>query len=351
MPPADNPFVEDGGADQQVGEVTIGYTLAGLQTLKARLAFSFFILSLLLATLTAILYWRLSRAIRAPLRQVLHVAGEVSRGHLELRADGGHLLETATLARAFNDMLDALQRQRRELKEAQEVLARQRALAEVGKFSLTVAHEIKNPLAVIKGSIGILKKDGPVDPVMKQRLAGYLDEEIARINQLVEDFLIFARPRPPAFKQVPVGELLDSLTHRMQLMEPHIRIRNGVAPPSAAISVPCDPALLERSLLNLVRNALEAATAPPSVCVAFGLRRATLTLAVADDGPGFGGTDIDTLFEPFFSTKAKGTGLGLAIAREIVHAHGGTLNAAPRRTRGARFRIDLPLDPPGRPPP
>ncbi|MBW2186979.1 MAG: hypothetical protein JRG71_11470 [Deltaproteobacteria bacterium] len=329
---------------QALGKVHIGYSFSGLEQLKKQLALGFGVLSLLLALIPLFLYWRLSRAIRAPLKHVLHVAAEVSRGRMDIRAEGGTLIETITLANAFNEMLEALQLQRQQLKQANEDVVRQCSLAEVGKFSMTVAHEIKNPLAIIKGSLAVLTKQPPPDAALTQKMFTFIDEEILRINTLIEDFLLFARPSKAVLLTQRVDNLLDNLSHRIQLIDKTIQVSRPVAGEFSSRKIKCDIALVERALHNLVRNALEATEFSGGVYVTFECIPSKLILTVKDNGPGIKQEHLEQIFDPFISHKAKGTGLGLAIAMEAVIAHDGTLTVDNLDTGGACFVISLPFD-------
>lgn len=329
---------------QALGTVHIGYSFAGLEQLKKQLALGFSILSLMLASIPFFLYWRLSRAIRAPLKHVLQVAAEVSRGRMDIRAEGGTLVETITLANAFNEMLEALQLQRQQLKQANEAVVRQCSLAEVGKFSMTVAHEIKNPLAIIKGSLAVLTKDPPPDAALAQKMFGFVDEEILRINTLIEDFLLFARPRKAVLQSQRVDQVLKNLRHRIQLMDTTIHISIPEEDDLFARKIKCDISLIDRALLNLVRNALEATEYSGFVQVTFECLPNSLLFRVEDNGPGIKEDHLEQIFEPFFSHKSKGTGLGLAIAMEAVRAHSGVLTAKNLTTCGACFTMSLPLE-------
>ncbi|MDD3802069.1 MAG: ATP-binding protein [Desulfuromonas sp.] len=346
MNAADNPFVADSAPDtgaDPIAEVRLRYSLLSLRQLQHRLALGFAVISLSLAIVPAVFYWRLSRAIRAPLKDLLQIARQVSQGRFDVRASGGTLLETRTLSVAINDMLDALQEQRRQLAQANEAIARQQVLAEVGKFSLTVAHEIKNPLAIMHGSLSLLRQQPEPAIELKQRLHHYIDDEIRRVNSLVEDFLLFARPRPPALQRHSVAGLCASLQQRLHLLQPGLQIH--CQPADNALH--CDQALLERALHNLVRNAVEVASSPAAVEVHISISDSQLRLCVTDDGPGIAPAERERIFEPFFTTKAKGTGLGLAIARSVAQAQGGSLDCqASPPGGGARFVLQIPLDTP-----
>lgn len=343
MGAGDSPFLEGGDAEEVLGKVNLTYSLTGLAQLREQMALYFVLASLLLALAPVAMYWMLSRTINAPLLSLLEVAGQVSRGQTDVRAKGSSLREINTLSGAINDMLDALEVQRQELNRANAAMARQQVFAEVGKFSMTVAHEIKNPLAIIKGSLGILNKDGPLEPELKKRMVGFIEGEIERINKLIEDFLQFARPRPPALQTVAVSKLVDSLVQRISLMDGAIRIDRGHPDEERGMFLRCDSFLLERALLNIVRNALEAAAGRQAVGVGIVCTDDSLAFTVKDNGPGIPAENFPQIFEPFFSTKSKGTGLGLAIARNVVDAHGGQLSAVNLPEGGACFTLSLPV--------
>jgi len=345
MESVDSPFLSQGEAGEVVGQVKLSYSHAGLDQLKKLLAVQFVIISFLLAMVPVGMYWLLAKAISAPLQGILAVAAQVSRGRLDVRARGGSLVETKTLARAINEMLGALAKQRETLDTVHAEMARQQVLAGVGKFSMIVAHEIKNPLAIIKGSLDVLKKDPPVEGTMKIRLMGFIDEEIARINKLIEDFLLFARPQSAVLRSFPVARLLTSLTDRIQLMQDKVLLQIDVQ--NMADAEPmlyCDPHLLERALLNIVRNAFEVSRAKEEVRITMICAEKDLVFVIADNGAGILPENLPRIFEPFFSTKAKGTGLGLAIAKEIIEVHGGTITACNGENGGACFTVSLPLE-------
>ena len=339
-----NPFLAgENSPAQPLGEVRIGYSLAAIDELKRQLAGGFVLLSLLLGMVPLFFYWRLSKAIRAPLQDVLDVAGKVSRGQMTVRAEGGTLQETETLARAFNEMLDALQQQRRQIRQANEEAARQRVLAEVGKFSLTVAHEIKNPLAIINGSLAILRRQEPVDPELKTRMFGYIDEEIVQMNRLIEDFLLFARPQATALQPLSVADIVRQLSQRLRLLDADVRIDDQLDDAQRQFQVLCDQAQFERALFNVIRNALEMSPEPGSVSIQVTLADPWLNVAVKDSGPGVNKAQQRTMFDPFVTTKAKGTGLGLAIAQDVITAHQGQITVSNNPDGGACFTLSLPL--------
>jgi len=335
-------FLDNPMAEKELGTVRIGYSLAAIEQLKQQLAFGFVVISVIFGVISLFFYWRLSRAIRAPLSGVLKVAGQVSQGQMDVRADGGTLQETVTLARAFNDMLDALQQQRREIKQANELAAQQQILAEVGKFSLTVAHEIKNPLAIINGSLEILRKDDPLKPELKKRMIGFIDDEIVRMNRLIENFLLFARPQPSILQPITVENLSKQLIQHINLLDGSIGIITSVDADDLKIELQCDVSQFERALFNVIRNAIEVSTSSSQVSVEICSDASHIKFKVCDQGSGVDLGQVQQMFTPFFTTKARGTGLGLAITHEIIKAHNGTIQVSNNQAGGACFTLSVP---------
>ena len=342
MTPTENPILGEEAKREILGEVRLNYSLGDLELLKTKLALAFLAIATLLTLVFTAVYLHISRAIRSPLKDLLKVAQKVSAGELNVRAEGGSLQETSTLANAFNEMLVALQLQRRKIQESNDLVARQKALAEVGRFSMTVAHEIKNPLAIIMGSLGPLRKQP--EPEIKEKMLSFIDDEIERINKLIEDFLQFARPKPGSLRLQPVDALLTNLVSRIELFSHQVRVIIPFREYGRGKELKADTALLGQALLNIVRNALDATGQTGEVRVTIDCTGEELIFCVMDNGPGIKKDDFDKIFDPFFSKKAKGTGLGLAIAKEAIEAHSGSLTAHNQQGGGACFVLSLPLE-------
>jgi len=332
-------MISESGHYETVGRVELQYSLSGLEQLKATIARQFFFISIVLVLAAIFIYWFMARLIATPLKNLVDVSKQVSQGKIDIRAQGGRFHETRILASTFNEMLSDLSRQRQELQQMYEEMNRQQTLAEVGKFSLMMAHEVKNPLAIIRGSLDLLKKD-ECDGKTKATLYQYLDEEINRINRLMEDFLLFARPKSPSFAPVEMSELVRNLAKRMELagQKQQIKIETHISPEPCIVS--CDIQLLERAMGNLVRNAMEISRQP--VTISSGKEGDRWYFCIEDRGSGIDPDNLDKIFTPFFTTKTKGTGLGLAITKDIIQAHGGKIGATNRKNGGAVFSFWIP---------
>ena len=325
---------------KEVGKVILVYSLAGLHQLKKAMARRFLLISVGLSMIPVFLYWFFARFLVAPLNDLLEISKEVSKGNMDVRAKGGRLLETRTLAATFNDMLASLKRRQMELEQAHKKMARQHALAEVGKFSMMVAHEVKNPLSIIKGSMDILKKKDICEDT-RNTLWIYIEDEVVRINRLMEDFLLFARPKKPQFGTVEINKALRELLQKVTVMKDNggPEIRSDIETKECVVS--CDRHLMDRAILNILRNALDICGPEDRIDVISCSDNETWVFTVKDTGTGIPPDELGRIFEPFFTSRAKGTGLGLAMTKDIVKAHGGEISVRNRDTGGACFEIRL----------
>jgi len=234
------------------------------------------------------------------------------------------------------------------LVENQALMERQEKLASLGMLAAGVAHEIRNPLTAIKAWLFIQQKN--LQPGSQEQAdAAIISNEISRLERIVKDVLLFARPSEPHLATVPAAELL----HRVQnLMGPELaksaitlRVDNSVP-----VSIRVDPQQIQQVLINLVRNAAESIGEKGTVTlnVRTGIRpldqgaAEAVVLEVADTGKGIPPEVEKRLFDPFFTTKEAGTGLGLSIAARIVEKHGGALQYQTKLNYGSTFGIVLP---------
>jgi len=235
-------------------------------------------------------------------------------------------------------------------------LRRQERLAGVGQLAADIAHEIRNPLAAISGSIEILAGEGhPLGPSEGSRLMRIVIREIERLDSLITDFLEYARPAPPALQEVDLAEVVSEVLGLQQAsQEEGVRLEVQVP---AGLRLLADPKQLRQILWNLVRNACDALGGPgrirvhaaplgPSQGPGETRRKASeegpmVAICVSDDGCGIAPETLERIFDPFFTTKPEGTGLGLATVHRIATAHGGRIEVESTAGRGTTFRLVL----------
>jgi signal transduction histidine kinase len=240
----------------------------------------------------------------------------------------------------------------REAAEAQARQAQQQArtaerLAALGQLSAGLAHEIRNPLAVIQGSVEMLRQNLGGAPAVAGEMADYIATEVERVKVLVARFLDFARPLPLARHPTEVAPLLDQALEEARLRWPAARVEVERQYAGRLPLLPLDATLMERAFANLATNAYEAmgeAGGRLAVHAAAAVEggAAGVRIAFLDSGPGVAGELRDQIFNPFFTTKPGGVGLGLAIVAKIVDQHGGQLRLSRDRGPGAVFEIFLP---------
>ncbi len=221
-------------------------------------------------------------------------------------------------------------------------LVQSEKLAALGQLATAIAHEVRNPLAVIRSAAQGLGESAAPDDADAHRACAFITAEIDRLSNVITSLLAFARPPQLAPREVAVGALFDRalLLAADDLAEHDLRIRRHDAadvPPVRA-----DPDLVCQVLLGLLANATAAAPRGGDIALEASATDGAVELAVADSGPGVAPELRERVFEPFFTTRTRGTGLGLAVARQIVEAHGGRIDVGDRPGGGARFVIRLP---------
>ena len=274
-----------------------------------------------------------SRSIADPVARLEAGAARIAAGDLDARIEVRGAPELEALAERWNAMTAALA-------EHQDRLVQSEKLAGIGRLAAGVAHEINNPLGVILGYAKLLRRRAAPD--LAEDLA-IIEEETLRAKDIVEGLLDLSRPLPAGIEPVDLRALSEDVVSRLR----EARLLDGVAVSvEGAGSAPGHAEKLRQVLVNLVKNAAEAAGAGGRVAVRVAERDGAAEIAVEDSGPGLDPGVRGRLFEPFFTTKPRGTGLGLAVSRAIARAHGGELAADAAAGGGARFALRLPLEAP-----
>ncbi len=222
-------------------------------------------------------------------------------------------------------------------KEAEQQLVDQSALAQLGQLAAVVAHEVRNPLAGVMGSLQVLRSR----PAIEHDDRRVIDAMITRLDTLnakVEDILRFARPRTPSPESVDVRAVtLDAMASAMAASPDY----PGVVAPTGTAFVFADREMLRGVLLNLLLNACQSGSNAP-IEVTLTEHPTDCRIDIADRGAGFGDVDPEQLFDAFHTTKKSGTGLGLAIVRRLVTLQGGTVTLHRRDGGGVIARVTLP---------
>jgi signal transduction histidine kinase len=260
----------------------------------------------------------------------------------------GHVADRERRARAEVERLNAeVTGTLTRLQTAQEELVLAERMATVGRLSLKVAHEVRNPIAAIELNAELLGDivGAPTGPETAEAasLVAAIREQVSALDALTEEYLAFARFPRPQFDEDSINEMIASV---VEFVRP-LATRQGIAldatldptvPPMAI-----DRALLRQAVLNLVKNGLEVLAQGGRLSVTTRRLDDSVEIAVRDTGPGISPEVGARLFEQFFTTKPQGTGLGLSITRQIVEEHGGHIRWTNAPDGGAMFLVSLPI--------
>ena len=271
--------------------------------------------------------------------------GHVWRGELRNRAKDGSIYWVDTTivplvnAEGKPRQYLAIRNDITQRKIAEQQLADQAALAQLGQLAAVVAHEVRNPLAGVKGSLQVLRSRPTIDQHDK-RVFDAMISRLDTLNAKVEDILRFARPRTPVLDDVELRPVIVDAAASAGAADGGAEVR---VPHTSAV-VRADREMLRAVLLNLLLNAAQSGSTEP-IDVAVCEQRGHWRIDIADRGAGLGNDDPERLFEAFHTTKKSGTGLGLAIVRRLLSLQNGTVALLPREGGGAIARVTLPAAP------
>jgi len=269
-------------------------------------------------------------------RQIEEAIGENNRRALTISVAG------STLLAALGAYLLKLNDKARMLQSA---LDQRRHLAHVGTISAGLAHEIRNPLSSVKMNVHMIRNGvGKLDIADKGSLLRKIDRvsrEADRLEETLNDFLVFAAPKPLDREPADINAAVDSVVDFLGEAHESITVDKRYSPdlPQAEI----DRDMFIQMLQNLVINALQAAGNGGRMEVTTAAESNAITISVSDSGPGVPNNQRERIFEVFYTTKRGGTGLGLNIAKRIAEEHGGGITLAESSLGGARFVVHIPL--------
>ncbi len=259
------------------------------------------------------------------------------------------VVENRRQIKRYQELAETLAETNRKLEQAQEEARRSERLAALGQMSAGLAHEIRNPLGVIKGSAEMLhQKLGESNPLASE-LAGYISSETNRLSALVTRFLDFARPLHAELAPQEITAVLDHALHSVSLTQKDELVHVERQYEAALPLVPLDESLCEQAFVNLIQNAYDAmgssgGTLRVTASRANGANRDGVEVRIEDTGPGIPAELREQIFNPFVTTKKTGVGLGLSIVHRIIDGHHGTIRveSGGEHHQGACFVVFFP---------
>jgi len=319
-------------SEQEVlGVLNLNYSIAGTNELLSRssrcFSLSMIFITLLLSTGVACI---LVRYVRKPIQVLTRRMAQVEAGGQNVRMVPKYNDEIAYLMRSFNSMLDKLEEAQQELEQYHfQQMEQADRLAAIGEMATGMAHEIKNPLAGIKGALPLVAEDFPADDERRQVVADIM-AQLERLNKTASDLLKFGRPGTPQFDYLNVNNLINET---LFFVAQHPEAKNVEQCCELGQDIPliwADPKQVQQVLLNIVINALQATPAGGRICLGTAQvsegEREYVQISIADTGPGIPADLQEKIFTPFFTTKNRGTGLGLPICKQLVKQNNGRIN-------------------------
>jgi len=337
------------------GNVRVGFSLAHM---RAEITKN--ILVVIMTSLVSILIGIgvasiLSRFVTGPIEKFSRSMETVASGNYEQEISLDTTDEFGLLAKSFNEMAVSLKKSKKELKSTYRSLMQKEKMAALGELTARIAHEIKNPLGIIKGTAQILV-DETEDTAVKLEVAGFIIEEVNRLNAKVRDLLSYSRPQPPDFRKVDINEILEEIIHFWEYQkneEKQISIIKKFNQKLPVLLI--DREQIRQVVLNLLINCSEAMPDGGNITVATDFESQQkdhhnardmdgVRVEFEDTGIGIQDKDLSRIFDPFFTTKKEGTGLGLATVNRIIENHKGKIRVESKFCTGTKFTLHFPIN-------
>ncbi|MCP4717112.1 MAG: HAMP domain-containing protein [Deltaproteobacteria bacterium] len=346
-----NPFFGDADAVQDESSFQQGQAIGNVEVLFSResiirtlnhIRWWIFLAASLAVVIGAIAGWYFSHSLIMPIQRLAGATYSIARGNWEEQLTVRRSDELGKLTESFNIMSQSLIKKKEQLESTYKELAQKDRMAEIGKFSMIIAHELKNPLGIIKGSVDILAKQGNA-PEIKTTMVEYIQDEVQRLNKLINDFLAFAKPMPPKKTEQDPNAIIRRIADHFSLPDDldktiSLKVSAGSLP-----QIAIDENQITQALLNLLNNAVQAIEQKGEITITTRARETGVCIQVTDTGPGIPPEDRQKILEPFYTTNATGTGLGLAIVKKIIDSHQGRLDVCVDE-RGTTFSLFFPVE-------
>jgi signal transduction histidine kinase len=298
-----------------------------------------------LGVLTFIILRLFERLINRPISLLKDKMKKVQDGDLTVRLDPLKNDEIGSLTASFNLMVEKLKAANREIETLYNLrIDRAEHLAAFGELAAGLAHEVKNPLSGMKGALEIISQNATVTDPQKEIFQEIL-VQIDKIINVIQDFLSYARPKPPHFSRVVPSLFIENAVRLAKTQLSGKDIRFHFHPSEKDILICLDADRLQEVILNLLLNSIAAIDKQGNIFIFLRIvPNRALFIFLVDEGCGIKESQLSQIFNPFFSTKKEGTGLGLSICKKIIDAHKGKISVHSREGKGTTFILRLPLD-------
>lgn len=273
-------------------------------------------------------------------------SGQVWKGEIRNKAkDGSYYWVDTTIVPFMDDngkpyQYLAIRNDITERKRTEEILNRQDKLAAVGQLAAGVAHEIRNPLTSMKGYAEFLLEDE--NDEQRREFVEIILDEINRVNDIVEDFMVLAKPKAVDLKEKNIIPIIKNVLSLLEFEARKKHVRMHFEANEEIIQIECDEDRLKQVFLNFVKNGIEAMPNGGDITVRVNVTDEQVQVAIQDTGVGIPEEKLKKIGEPFYTTKKNGNGLGLMVSYKIIESHNGTVYIESELNKGTTFNIVLP---------
>jgi len=332
-----------GGEERIIGILDVKFNMSGEAVVLGatrRLGLGVAVLTLIL--MTFVTYRLYARIIEKPLTRLMNHMRRVEEGDRSSRLTVTRKDEFGTLAQSFNAMtarLDEASLQAARHHDLQ--MEKAGHLASLGELAAGLAHEIKNPIAGIKGVAEVIGQQTPPDDPRRE-VFEEIRQQADRIHAIIQNLLYFSRPRELTLRRENPNACVQAALRMAEHQTEGKNIRFRFVPLADEVTVDLDSDKIQEVILNLVLNGIAAIDKEGEIAIVMKQTDGEIMIQVEDTGKGIPPEHLPLIFNPFFTTRKKGTGLGLSLCRQIVQAHGGTIAAESDPGRRTVFTVRLP---------
>ena len=311
----------------KIGILYLEYSLEDIHQILDESVSLLLIFAIILSIIGIVTGFFISSSITKPIQKIKNISVELAKGNFDMNFD-----YSKSSTSEINDLLKSLHEMSLNMKKYQSDLVKAERFSAIGELSARIAHDIRNPLAVLSASMFLLPRIRD-DPEKFDKVVKRMDDSVKRITHQVDEVMVFLKTTDIHTEEIHLKEMFDLIISELDIVE------QNVNSPKNDIVIIADKTKLTALFSNIIMNSFQAIEKNGTISVTLSEFNDNVKIEIEDDGPGIPEENINKIFEPLFTTKQEGTGLGLASCNHIVKQHGGTISL---KNNPTTFTIILP---------